>query len=233
MSIRANDLCVHYGEHCALHSFDLNVEAGELVAVVGPNGGGKSTLLRALLGLVPSANGLLEIDGHVAYVAQDTSSAADVPISVAEFTSLGRLGRRFMRRRNANDAARVEEALREVGMWEHRTRRMSTLSGGQRQRVHLAKALCQDADILLLDEPTTGIDPRNRDEIYQLLAHLAHEHDITIVMVSHDMETVTRLVDRIVVVDRTKQYDGTGDGYREWSQTVLRLPRDNPYGAHA
>lgn len=232
MSIQARDLCVHYGDHCALHHLDLSVERGELVGVVGPNGGGKTTLLRALLGLIPSANGLLEIGGRVAYVAQDSRTASDVPISVLEFTTLGRLDRRFLRRRKAADRERVQEALQEVGMWEHRHRRLSTLSGGQRQRVHLANALCQDAEILLLDEPTTGIDPRNRDEIYQLLAHLAHEHRITIVLVSHDTETVARIADRIIVVDRTKQFEGDGEAFRTWSAGQAKLPTDNPFGAH-
>lgn len=233
MSIEATDLCVHYGDHCALHHLDLSVAPGEFIGIVGPNGGGKTTLMRALLGLLPSAHGQLDVHGPVAYVAQDAiHMEADVPISVLEFASLGRLGRAFWKRPNADDRSRVQEALEETGVWDLRSRRLSTLSGGQRQRVHLAQALCQDVQVLLLDEPTTGVDPKSRDDLYQLLRHLAHDHNITIVMISHDTESLSQIADRIIVVDKTKRFDGSGDGYREWAKASLDIPIANPFGAH-
>lgn len=233
MTLKAQDLCVHYGEYCALHNFTLEAEPGEFIGVVGPNGGGKTTLLRALLGLLPSAHGALEVAGHVSYVAQDAVHMdPDAPISVMEFASLGRLGKQFWKRPRPMDHERVQEALQETGVWDLRALRLSKLSGGQRQRVHLAQALCQDADILLLDEPTTGIDPKSRDDLYQLLRHLSRDHALTIVMVSHDTETVSRIADRVVVVDKTKRFDGDGPTYRKWAARTVDLPAANPFGAH-
>ncbi len=233
MSIHATDLCVHYGDYCALHHIDFQAEAGEFIGVVGPNGGGKTTLMRALLGLLRSAHGELRVDGHVAYVAQDAVHMdPNIPVSVMEFANLGRLDRRFWRRPSQEDRARIQEALEETGVWDLRARRLSALSGGQRQRVHLAQALCQDAKVLLLDEPTTGVDPKSRQELYQLLRHLSHDHGITIIMVSHDTESLADIADRIIVVDKTKRFDGNGQAYREWSRTALELPVDNPFGAH-
>jgi zinc transport system ATP-binding protein len=233
VSIAATDLCVHYGDYCALHNFDLEAKSGEFIGIVGPNGGGKSTLMRALLGLLRSAHGELRVDGPVAYVAQDAVQMdPNVPVSVMEFASLGRLGRRFLLRKTNEDRARVQEALQETGVWDLRTRRLSALSGGQRQRVHLAQALCQDVRILLLDEPTTGIDPQSRTDLYQLLRHLSHDHGITILMVSHDTDSLADLVDRIIVVDKTKRFDGDGIAYREWSRAPVNIPTHNPFGAH-
>lgn len=233
MSLRVADLCVHYGDYCALHDFSLQADAGEFIGMVGPNGGGKTTFLRALLGLMPSAHGALEVEGRVTYVAQDAVHMdPDVPVSVLEFAGLGRLDKRFWKRAKSEDRARVQEALEETGVWHLRGRRLSHLSGGQRQRVHLAQALCQDAQVLLLDEPTTGIDPKSRDDLYQLLRHLAHDHRITIIMVSHDTDSIAQIADRIVVVDKTKLFDGDGAAYRAWSTTSADIPAVNPFGAH-
>jgi ABC-type Mn2+/Zn2+ transport system ATPase subunit len=233
VSIQVTDLCVHYGHYCALHHFDLEAKPGEFIGIVGPNGGGKSTLMRALLGLLRSAHGELRVDGPVAYVAQDAVHMdPNVPVSVMEFASLGRLGRRFWRRTTHDDRARVQEALEETGVWDLRTRRLSALSGGQRQRVHLAQALCRDARVLLLDEPTTGVDPQSRTELYQLLRHLSHDHGITIAMVSHDTDSLADIADRIIVVDKTKRFDGDGTAYREWSKATVAIPANNPFGAH-
>jgi zinc transport system ATP-binding protein len=234
-ALRVTDLCVHFGDHCALHHFDVEARRGEFIGVVGPNGGGKTTLLRAVLGILPSAYGELHVEGPVAYVPQDAIHMdPHMPISVLEFVSLGRLDRRFWRRFKATDRDRVRAAMEEVAVWDLRGRRLSRLSGGQRQRVHIARALCQDAQLLLLDEPATGVDPKSREELYQLLRHLCDDHGLTVVMVSHDTESLAAVADRIVVVDKTKRFDGTGDAYRRWTAVELQMPvAGNPFGAHA
>lgn len=232
MSVSVTDLCVHYGDYCALHHFDLATRPGDFVAIVGPNGGGKTTLMRALLGLQRSAHGELTIDGRVAYVSQEAIHMEASPISVLEFATLGRVGRRFWQRTSEHDRARVEEALRETGVWDLRHQRLSSLSGGQRQRVHLAQALCQDVQVLLLDEPTSGMDPKSRDDLYQLLRHLCDDHAITAIMISHDSGSLHGLVDRVVVVDKTKRFEGTPDAFLEWTQPT-QVSSENPFWSHA
>nr|WP_269329686.1 ABC transporter ATP-binding protein [Kineosporia babensis] len=189
-----------------VHDFDFSAPSGTVTAIVGPNGGGKSTALRALIRAVPLHSGRVEVDGddvtrrsrrwlaqHVAYVGQHVDG--DPGLSVAEEVALGALARRRWGGR-ADTTTSVATALTAVGLGTQVNALLGTLSGGERQRVALARAMMQGADHVLLDEPTNHLDPRHRLEILTLARTLAP----TVVMVLHDLDLAARFADRVVVI---------------------------------
>ncbi|HVL48888.1 MAG TPA: metal ABC transporter ATP-binding protein [Candidatus Thermoplasmatota archaeon] len=226
-TIEARGVTVEYGRERALEDASLTIAAGEFVGVVGPNGAGKSTLLRALLGLAPIRRGESKLFGspvhdftdwsRIAFVPQNASQVdAQFPATALEIALLGRVPKRgLFRPLTAGDRAKALGAMREVGVEKLAGRLVGTLSGGERQRVLLAKALASDPDLLIMDEPTTGVDPGARAEFYELLDHLNHDHEITIVLVSHDAEAIAETAHRVVVVNRRIVFDGTPAAFRE------------------
>lgn len=223
LSVR--DVCAGYGSTRVLDHVSLDVVAGEFVGIVGPNGGGKSTLLKAALGLVPTTCGEVRLFGtpiahfaektRVAYVPQNVVHVdATFPATAFEIALLGRVGRRgLFRRLNDEDKRFTLEAMEEVGVDALAKRQIGTLSGGERQRVFLAKALAAEPDLLILDEPTTGVDPKAREEFYRLLDHLNHSHKMTLVLVSHDTQAIALTAHRLVALNRTIVYDGPADAF--------------------
>ncbi|MGB0653791.1 MAG: metal ABC transporter ATP-binding protein [Thermoplasmatota archaeon] len=208
---------VSYHGQPVLQDVDLDVTAGEHVAIVGPNGAGKTTLLKAALGLVPLATGTLRVFGRsvgrpgirsrIAYVSQG-DALHRTPASAWEVVLLGRVvGRGWLRRLTREDRDEAQRCLEAVGATHLARRQVSELSGGQRQRVLLARALASRPDFLVLDEPTTGLDTTARAELHALLDQL-HDDGLTILHVTHHLDALPRLVDRVVLVDRTIQYDG-------------------------
>ncbi len=190
-----DDVTVSFGELEALSGITVTVEPGRSVALVGPNGAGKSTLLRAILGLVPLERGRIEVlgttpaaaRGSVAYVPQADTLDRDFPVTALEVTLMGRYRRiGWFRRPKASDRAAAMTALDEVGLADRAHDRFGTLSGGQRQRVLLARAICQEARLLLLDEPFNGIDAATLDSLVPVLAHLRAE-GAAILMPTHDL----------------------------------------------
>ena len=194
----------------AVRDVSLSIGAEEFVGVIGPNGGGKSTLLQLVLGLHEPQHGVIEVFGQappvarsrIGYVPQRASIDAGVPATVLDIVLMGRLtptswGPRFARRDVA--AARASLARARVKDLEHRA--WSTLSGGQRQRVLIARALVADVDLLLLDEPTAGVDTHREEELLELLGQLNAE--LPIVMVTHDLPLVAAHMDRALWVDRS------------------------------
>lgn len=218
--LELDDICVRYGEMQVLDHVALRVEHGEFVGVVGPNGGGKSTLLKAALGLVPTTCGEARLFGtpvrrfrqfeRIGYVPQHAIHVdARFPATAFEVALLGRVGRRgLLRRLSAEDRDATRQAMDEVGVAHLAERRIGALSGGERQRVFLAKALAAEPEALILDEPTTGVDPRAREEFYRLLDHLNHDHQMTIILVSHDTQALGLVVHRLVAVNHTVVFDG-------------------------
>ena len=219
-AVQLDDICVRYNDTQVLDHVGLTMQHGEFVGIVGPNGAGKSTLLKAALGLVPTTCGEARLFGtpvkrfrdfqRVGYVPQHAVHVdTRFPATAFEVSLLGRVGRRgLLRRLNAEDHAAARQAMEEVGVGHLADRRIGTLSGGERQRVFLAKALASEPEVLILDEPTTGVDPRAREGFYRLLDHLNHDHHMTILLVSHDTQALSLVVHRLIAVNHTIVFDG-------------------------
>ncbi|MDP8943338.1 MAG: metal ABC transporter ATP-binding protein [Actinomycetota bacterium] len=208
-ALEVRRLTVSYGARPVLWDVDVGFPAGKLSAIVGPNGAGKSTLLRAALGLVPADAGQALIEGRparaarrrVAYVPQRESVDWDFPITVREVVEMGRyqsVG--WFRRVGRDERARVEEALERVGMGPYADRQIGELSGGQRQRVFVARALAQDARVLVMDEPFAGIDARTEETILELLREL-RDGGRSVVVVHHDLGTVRSSFDWVLLLN--------------------------------
>lgn len=222
-----HDVCVRFGSAQVLDHVTLDIKKGEFVGIVGPNGGGKSTLLKAALGLVRTNCGESRLFGtsaerfhdwgRIGYVPQNVVHVdARFPATAFEVAMLGRVGPRgLFRRIREEDREKTREAMREVGVEHLADRLIGTLSGGQRQRVFLAKALASEPELLILDEPTTGVDPQAREEFYKLLDHLNHDHDMTLLLVSHDTQAIALSAHRLVAVNRTVVFDGDPHRFEE------------------
>ncbi len=199
-AVSVRGLTVSYGARPVLRSVSFEVSAGKLVGVVGPNGAGKSTLLKAMLGLIEPDGGTVRVCGEpvatrrerLAYVPQTEAVDWDFPVTVFDVVLMGRYGRLGWFGRPAKaDRDAAAHALDQVSMSEFRDRPIRRLSGGQQQRVFLARALCQDADILLLDEPFAGVDAATEQAIFRLIETLT-ACGKTLLVVNHDLSVLDR-----------------------------------------
>jgi len=213
--ISVRGLWAGYGSEAVLEDVNLEIRERDFVGLIGPNGGGKTTLLKVLLGLVRPRKGQVRIMGeevkrgrrYLGYVPQLQSFDSDFPIRVWDVVGMGRLTRRgLFRRYTREDQEAVERALVDVDAVSLKDRPIGELSGGQRQRVYIARALASDPRILLLDEPTTNVDPRVSNTIYELLARLNQR--ISIILVSHDLTAVSSYVKSIGCVSHRLFYHG-------------------------
>ncbi|WP_406659893.1 metal ABC transporter ATP-binding protein [Methanolobus sp. ZRKC3] len=211
--IELKDVWSSYEDVPVLESVDLVVGDHDFLAIIGPNGGGKSTLLKIILGLIKPDKGSVKLFGgdprktrkYVGYVPQYMSSNLDFPISVWEVVLMGCIAHRGpFKRYNENDKKAAQNALKTVDMLEFKDRQISELSGGQRQRVFIARSLINNPKLLLLDEPSTGIDSKRQKEFYELLNKLKKE--VAIVMVTHDLSAVSVHVDKIACLNRKLHY---------------------------
>jgi zinc transport system ATP-binding protein len=194
-----------------LSTVDLAVERGEFVAIAGPNGGGKTTLLRLVLGLErPIAGRVTVATRRIGYLPQRAQASVDAPITVRELVTAGRASRtRLVGPLGRDDRASVRSAIERVGLAAHADRRLATLSGGQQQRAFIAKALASDPDLIVLDEPTAGVDAEAQEAVSALLDELRRDLAVTILYVSHEFGAVERFVERIVLVRREIVFDGS------------------------
>ncbi|HEU0304624.1 MAG TPA: metal ABC transporter ATP-binding protein [Gaiellaceae bacterium] len=202
-----------------LHDVSLAVEQGEFVAVAGPNGGGKTTLLRVLLGLEQPQRGSARLFGEpasrfrqrfrVGYLAQRAELGIESPVTVREVVAAGRVARHgpFGGLRD-RDRALVESSIERVGLAERASSPVARLSGGQRQRALMAKALAGEPDLLVLDEPTAGVDVDAQESLAAFLAELHAELDTSILYVSHEFGAVEHFVERLVLVRGGIVFDG-------------------------
>jgi manganese/iron transport system ATP-binding protein len=197
----------------AVHDASFSIPRGTITALVGVNGSGKSTLFKAIMGFVPPVEGRVEIFGApaaealkknlIAYVPQAEEVDWNFPVLVEDVVMMGRYGHmNFLRRPRAADRAKVDAALARVGMTAYRTRQIGELSGGQRKRVFLARALAQEGQVILLDEPFTGVDVTTEEAIIALLGQLRDEGSVILVS-THNLGSVPRFCDRAVLINRT------------------------------
>lgn len=219
-ALTVTGLEVRYGTLTALRDVSTSLDRGELVALIGPNGAGKTTLLRALAGLVPARGEVCLGAGtarpvRVAYVAQRLGFDPAFPITAGRLVGTGRRGfTGRWRPLRATDRAAVRGALHRVGLPDLGARPIAELSGGQLQRVVLARALAQEADVLLLDEPLSAVDHPTCDELLGLLRSLC-DAGRTVLLSTHDLGLVRRRFDRCLGVNRTLRVDGPADALRE------------------
>jgi ABC-type Mn2+/Zn2+ transport system ATPase subunit len=193
-----------YGADAVLADVDLRIEAGDFVGIVGPSGSGKSTLLRLLLGSVtPAAGTLSRAPGtRLGYVPQVEQINWDFPVTVAQCVLMSRVRGRLAPWASRQEKADVHRVLDRLGIGDLADRHIRALSGGQQQRVFLARALLGEPDLLLLDEPTSGVDVRTRHEILHLLGEL-HDSGLGIVLTTHDLNGIAAHLPRLVCLNRT------------------------------
>ncbi|MFO8231219.1 MAG: metal ABC transporter ATP-binding protein [Longimonas sp.] len=201
---------VAYHDTPVLWDVSLNVPHGTVTGVLGPNGAGKTTLLKAVLGLVHVASGRVQVFGdtyaaqqhRVGYVPQRGSVDWDFPTNALDVVLMGLYGQLgWFRRPGAREKEQAREALHDVGMLDYADRQISQLSGGQQQRVFLARALVQDADLYLMDEPLQGVDATTERTIMRLL-HDLRDAGKTVVVVHHDLHTVPDYFDRVLLLNK-------------------------------
>jgi len=202
----------------ALKDISLSINAGEFIGVIGPNGSGKTTLCRAVLGLMAPVEGHLHIfdcacdelrchhRAKIGYLPQKGVVDRNFPVTVLETVMMGRYGALgLFKRPRQNDQKIAIESLAHVGMETHKDTALGHLSGGQQQRVFIARALAQQPKVLLLDEPTTGLDITTQHNVIELIEHLHDELGLTVLLITHDINMVRSRVDRLVLL-KTRLY---------------------------
>ena len=202
-AIEIRNLTVAYGENIALENLNLDVEAGSLMALVGPNGAGKSTLIKTILKFLKQITGEIKINAKtLAYVPQRNSVDWDFPTTLFDVVEMGCYGRvGLFKRVSKEEKQKVLKAIEQVGMLEFKDRQISELSGGQQQRAFIARALVQEADIYLMDEPFQGVDSTTEKSIVEILKQLKAEGK-TIIVVHHDLQTVPTYFESVALINK-------------------------------
>jgi ABC-type Mn2+/Zn2+ transport system ATPase subunit len=203
VALQVHNLTVRYNGNIALDDVSFDVHPGERVAIVGPNGAGKSTLFNALLGLVHPTRGTVDANGaEFGYVTQRSAVDWSFPVTVHDAVMMGRITRMgWLRWQRPSDRDIVRRCLEQVGMLEFGTRQIGELSGGQQQRVFVARALAQEATILLMDEPFAGVDSPSQEAILAILDRLRGQ-GVTVLVSTHDLNLAVERFDRLALLNR-------------------------------
>jgi len=230
-AVRLEDVWVRYGDITVLEEVNLTVKEHDFLGIIGPNGGGKTTLLRVILGLVKPSRGRVWVLGgspekgrrFIGYVPQYTEFDRDFPITVLDVVLMGRLGRVGLFKGYRDEDRRIAlEALEKMEMLDFKDRRLGSLSIGQMQRVFIARALATEPRLLLLDEPTASIDKPMQTNIYELLQRLKDE--VTIILVSHDIGVISTYVDKIACLNRKLFYHDSKEITVEMLEETYQCP---------
>lgn len=218
--IRVDNVSFSYNGNHVLDGIKLEVMPGDYLGLIGPNGSGKTTLLKLILGLLQPKSGRVDLFGKplhrvkdwtlLGYIPQKATQFENkFPITVWETVSLGRIAKRgLLGKLNNDDRKAIDNALSKVSLLSYKNKLLDELSGGQQQRVFIAKALASDPQLLILDEPTVGIDSQSQGEFYELLTQLNKEGK-TIVIVSHDISVIANEVTSLACLNKTLVYHGT------------------------
>lgn len=219
------DLSFVYEQKPVLESIDFQIQKGSFVGLVGPNGSGKTTLIKLILGLLRPQTGSIELFetpiqkfhdwNRIGFVSQKANSFnAGFPATVSEVVSTGLTSKvGYFRFFSKKDKEKVKQALEQVGMLDYLNQNIGNLSGGQQQRVFIARALVSDPELLILDEPTVGVDQEHVQRFYHLLSELNKNQGITLLFVTHDIGTVTSYVSHIACLNKSLHFHGDPDSF--------------------
>ncbi|RRN67700.1 metal ABC transporter ATP-binding protein [Peribacillus simplex] len=213
--VSLHNIVFGYTHSPLLNGVSFEIQSGEFVGITGPNGASKSTMLRVMLGLLKPWEGTITISKKntegkrltIGYVPQQIASFnTGFPSTVIELVRSGRfLKGRWFKKLNHEDEEKVENSLKMVGMWEFRHHKIGALSGGQKQKIIIARVLATDPDLMVLDEPTTGMDAESRKGFYEFMYHQVKKHHRTVVMVTHEQDEVQRYLDKILRLEKGEQ----------------------------
>jgi zinc transport system ATP-binding protein len=229
--VKLEDVWVQYNGVPVLEGINLAIEQDDFLGIIGPNGGGKTTLLKVILGLISPGRGKVSVLGKppeksrskIGYVPQHNLFDRDFPISIRDVVLMGRYGKSgLFRRYNSEDRRATQDALQTVGMLNYKDRQMGKLSGGELQRIFIARALVAEPKLLLLDEPTASVDPAMQTEFYELLEKLKMR--MAIVLVSHDISAVSIYVDKLACLNRQLHYHGSKEITTEILEATYKCP---------
>jgi zinc transport system ATP-binding protein len=233
-AVEIQNLSMDYENLNALKDVDLTIKDKEFVAILGPNGGGKSTLLKVILGLIKPTSGQVKVydenphnkRNSIGYVPQFSSFEKTFPINVIDVVLMGRLkfGMNFLRKYSKEDMEYAKNIMNMLEIYELRNRQIGQLSGGQMQKVLIARALCTEPKLLLLDEPTASLDVQSKISIYSLLKNI--NKDMTIIVVTHDTGFVFSYIDKIACLNQKLFYHGEPELDRDIMDSVYGCPVD-------
>ena len=233
--VNIDNVSYRFNSTLVLENISFTVDKGDFVGIIGPNGAGKTTLFRSMLGLLEDYQGRITFFGEdirknrnilqkIGYIPQKNSTDQGFPATVEEIVSLGITGRRPSKNK-------INHAIETVGLFDQKTKRIGELSGGQQQRVLIAKALANEPELLILDEPVTGIDLKTQNKFYVLLKKLNEENKITIIWASHDLDAVKKLANKIACVNRRIFFHGDATIFFE-NNELLKKYSESTMQAH-
>ena len=233
--VNIDNVSYRFNSALVLENISFTVDKGDFVGIIGPNGAGKTTLFRSMLGLLEDYQGRITFFGEdirknrnilqkIGYIPQKNSTDQGFPATVEEIVSLGITGRRPSKNK-------INYAIETVGLFDQKTKRIGELSGGQQQRVLIAKALANEPELLILDEPVTGIDLKTQNKFYVLLKKLNEENKITIIWASHDLDAVKKLANKIACVNRRIFFHGDATIFFE-NNELLKSYSESTMQAH-
>lgn len=233
--VNIDNVSYRFNSALVLENISFAVNKGDFVGIIGPNGAGKTTLFRSMLGLLEDYQGRITFFGEdirknrnilqkIGYIPQKNSTDQGFPATVEEIVSLGITGRRPSKNK-------INHAIETVGLFDQKTKRIGELSGGQQQRVLIAKALANEPELLILDEPVTGIDLKTQNKFYVLLKKLNEENKITIIWASHDLDAVKKLANKIACVNRRIFFHGDATIFFE-NNELLKSYSESTMQAH-